>query len=63
MTGNVIDLIGGRESVFYSVNIEQTWDGKIGISISGLGDNPSPRSRESVVAALKTAIELIEGSA
>lgn len=56
------DINAKRPSVFYTVNIEHRWDGTFGLSVSGIGDDPSPRSRNSVACALIEAVKIIDPS-
>jgi len=58
----LINLGDKRPSVFYTVTIEHRWDGTFGLSISGIGDDPTPRSRNSVASTLLEVIKVIDPS-
>lgn len=59
---SVTNLDDKRLPVFYEVKIEHRWDGTFGLSIEGIGNDPTPRSKNSVARALKEAIEIIDPS-
>ncbi len=59
---NVSSLNDRRRSVFYTVTIEHKWSGAFSFWITGVGDDPTPQSRQAIAAGLLEAIRLIDSS-
>lgn len=52
-----------RQGVSYSVHITQEYDGTISyLAIDGVGDDPSPRSRNSIAQAFLEVANMIDPS-
>lgn len=59
----VTNIAKNKLPVRYSVHIDHYFTGEIGLSVEGVGSDPGPRSKDAIVSALRSVIELIEASA
>jgi hypothetical protein len=57
---DITDINARKPPVCYSFHVTHHWGGELGVSVSGVSENPTRRDKEALLAAAEAVVDLIK---